>query len=594
MIVKLLGKFKWLLFLAAIISVLSAAAGMATLSLFTDEIEKVQRGGTDFNSSFEMFVILVISVVVLGILSQYILSRLSTSVVCELRNTMTRRLLNTPYAVIERIGGHRVYATLTKDISNISVGMEALPNFVYSLSTALLCVAYLFFLSWELSLLVVSMLAFVIVVAGIGSWVGMLFQEKVREKEDDLFEGMKELVEGGRELNTNRSRKDYFYENQMQPLYEGIKWTSLKASAIFIFLGNWSLGFIFCIIGTVVYGAQYVLGEVPVSLVVSFIMVILFMIDPIQVVFDTMEDFGNYLVSAKKIRNLSLIEDQETTIGLLIENKTSNDWKTIQVKDLIFKYNSGDTLSLVDVDDDDDLEKSDTVKDAYEFSVGPINLEISRGDIIFMTGGNGSGKSTFAKVLVGLYEFSSGSLNFDKGENLTGDMLEWYRSQFSIIFSDFYVFKEVLNKRGELAKDEDILSRLKELKLDDKVSSSDGLLSTLSLSHGQKKRLALLLSYFEDAPINVYDEWAADQDPQFREYFYTKVLPELKQAGKTVVVVTHDDKYFNLCDHLIKFENGTVVYDSKKTSKVLPTIPRSDIRQSDDAGYELSGVLAER
>ena len=175
-----------------------------------------------------------VSVVILGVLSQYILSRLSTAIVCELRISMTRRLLNTPYELIERIGGHKVYATLTKDISNISRGMEAIPNFVYSLATVVLCVGYLFYLSWQLSILVVSMLTMVVLVAAVGSWIGMKFQGKVRDKEDSLFEGMKALVEGGRELSTNHSRREFFYSNQMSP-FKGILCFYLVGQFVFRF-----------------------------------------------------------------------------------------------------------------------------------------------------------------------------------------------------------------------------------------------------------------------------------------------------------------------------------------------------------------------
>ncbi|MEL7400114.1 MAG: hypothetical protein AAFN68_06015, partial [Pseudomonadota bacterium] len=49
---------------------------------------------------------------------------------------------------------------------------------------------------------------------------------------------------------------------------------------------------------------------------------------------------------------------------------------------------------------------------------------------------------------------------------------------------------------------------------------------------------------------------AADQDPAFRERFYTQLLPALKQQGKTIVVVTHDDRYFHLADRVLKLEYG--------------------------------------
>ena len=58
--------------------------------------------------------------------------------------------------------------------------------------------------------------------------------------------------------------------------------------------------------------------------------------------------------------------------------------------------------------------------------------------------------------------------------------------------------------------------------------------------------------------IYIYDEVAADQDPEFRQYFYTKFLQELKNNGKTVILVSHDDKYFDTADKIIEMDNGLI------------------------------------
>lgn len=60
---------------------------------------------------------------------------------------------------------------------------------------------------------------------------------------------------------------------------------------------------------------------------------------------------------------------------------------------------------------------------------------------------------------------------------------------------------------------------LKKLQPDRVVKIESGILSTLNLSQGQQKRLALLTAYLEDRPIFLFDEWASEQDPIFREIF---------------------------------------------------------------------------
>lgn len=185
-------------------------------------------------------------------------------------------------------------------------------------------------------------------------------------------------------------------------------------------------------------------------------------------------------------------------------------------------------------------------------------MTINQGEMLFLTGGNGSGKSTFAKLLTGLYHPTGGTITLGQ-QSLNEQNRNWYRSHFSTIFSDYFLFDSALDKAGKLAKDEDIKALLAKLQLDGKVTSEQGLLSTTRLSQGQKKRLALLLAYIEDSPIMLFDEWAADQDPHFRHLFYHQLLPELKAKGKTLIIISHDDRYFHLADRLIKFENGKAI-----------------------------------
>jgi len=171
-----------------------------------------------------------------------------------------------------------------------------------------------------------------------------------------------------------------------------------------------------------------------------------------------------------------------------------------------------------------------------------------------MAGGNGSGKTTFAKLLTGLYVPENGEIRVD-GRNLTEATRESYRQHFSVIFSDFYVFESLMGLESP-DLDEQARSYLDQLQLSHKVKVENGKFSTTALSQGQRKRLALLTTYLEDRSFYVFDEWAADQDPLFKDIFYNDLLGGLKARGKTVLVITHDNSYYHLADRIIKLENG--------------------------------------
>ena len=189
------------------------------------------------------------------------------------------------------------------------------------------------------------------------------------------------------------------------------------------------------------------------------------------------------------------------------------------------------------------------------FGLGPLDLTIDAGQVIFVIGGNGSGKSTLLKTLTGLYHPQSGAIVMDD-TLLAPETAAWYRSHFTVVFSDYHLFDRLYGFQD--VPPERVRDLLKLMQIEDKTAFEDGRFTDLDLSSGQRKRLALVAALIEDRPILVLDEWAADQDPPFRKFFYEHILADLKAQGKTIIAATHDDKYFGLADRIVKMEYGSV------------------------------------
>jgi putative ATP-binding cassette transporter len=233
-------------------------------------------------------------------------------------------------------------------------------------------------------------------------------------------------------------------------------------------------------------------------------------------------------------------------------------------------------------------------RDERMFRIGPIDLTFKPGELVFIVGGNGSGKTTLAKVLTGLYEPEGGVIEVD-GLPVTRDTRPAYRERFSTVFNDFHLFDTLLgivdpddtNDGARAAADGRANALIAKLALDHKVSVENGTFSTRALSTGQRKRLALVVAYLEDRPFYLFDEWAADQDPSFKAVFYEQLLPELRGRGKTVVVITHDDRYFPLADRVLKLDNGAIVNETHGVPRAVagngtarvPSV-QGDVRQS--------------
>ena len=263
----------------------------------------------------------------------------------------------------------------------------------------------------------------------------------------------------------------------------------------------------------------------------TFALVILFMRMPLMAAVGALPGLISANISMRKLESLDLSDNE----NLVEANEQPEVFEGIDLQQVTYEYRA----------DGDDR----------PFKVGPINFKASKGEMIFIIGGNGSGKSTFARLLTGLYRPHTGNV-FLNGQPMTE--LNWpnYRQQFSTVFSDFYLFHQITNGQGQDVPEADIKEWMDRLEMSHKVTQENGRLSDVRYSQGQRKRLALLMAVAEQRGCMLLDEWAADQDPRFRKVFYQQLLPLLKVRGVTVIAITHDDRYFDAADRIFKMDSG--------------------------------------
>ena len=264
------------------------------------------------------------------------------------------------------------------------------------------------------------------------------------------------------------------------------------------------------------------------------------MMTPLEVLLSLIPTLGRANVALVKVDQLGLSLESQVKEDIEAPVAQHAGYKSLELRNVTHTYRR------------EGIEES--------FVCGPVDLSFNTCEIVFLTGGNGSGKTTLAKLLTGLYSPESGDIRLN-GELVTDANRENYRQLFSTVFSDFYLFDTLLGLDGP---DLDARTQyfLSELQLTHKVNVIERKLSTTELSQGQRKRLALLTAYLEDRPFYVFDEWAADQDPYFKETFYLQLLPELKARGKTVLVISHDDRYYYMADRVIKLDYGKITSET--------------------------------
>ena len=469
------------------------------------------------------------------LISQFLLAQLAQDAIYKLRLRISGWILASPLRHLEELGSSRLLATLTEDIQAISSGVFSIPTLCVNAAIVIASLAYLGWLSmWVLLGTLVFMglsisLVQVLIDRAVRSFTA------AREENDALMQHFQAITNGIKELKLHFQRREDFVQEDLQTTAATLREYRIGSQrAIALSGGVGELSF-FLLLGLLVYGLPQI-QTVSAELLSGYVLTISYLMRPIGNTLAILPSLTQAGVALRKIDTLGLsLASRAETLARI--GTTDRQFKQIEIRQATHSYQLAGQENT--------------------FTLGPIDLTLSPGELVFIVGGNGSGKSTLAKLITGLYVPDAGEILLDG--ILVDDLnRELYRQLFSTVFADFYLFERLLGL-GLQDLDAQAKTYLEQLQLTHKVTIENGKLSTTALSQGQRKRLALLTAYLEDRPIYLFDEWAADQDPFFREIFYQQLLPELKQRGKAVLVISHDDRYFHLADRLLKLDYGQIV-----------------------------------
>ena len=484
------------------------------------------------------FALLAIVALLMGIISQFLLIDLAQDAVYKLRLRSSQGILSAPLRQLEELGANRLLATLTEDVQAISNSVFVIPFLCIDIAVIVGCLVYLGWLSGVVFLVVVVFLGVALTCVQLLIGKVYKFLKLAREEDDHLYKHFRSIIEGIKELKLHTLRRQAFLSDELQVSAAASRHyqsSALKTGAIAT--GGGQLLF-FTILGLLLFALPQI-TPVTKPVLAAYVLTLTYLIVPIQNMLDRLPYLFSASIAVQKVKGMGLVLANQAEIGSIAQSTSHSAWITIELDRVSHTYQG---------------EREDS-----QFVLGVLNLTFHPGELVFIVGGNGSGKSTLAKLITGLYVPETGEIRLN--ETLIADHnREWYRQHFSVVFADFYLFERLL---GIGKHDLDIQAQkyLHQLHLEHKVQVNDGVLSTTALSQGQRKRLALLTAYLEDRPIYLFDEWASDQDPFFRDIFYKQLLPDLKQRSKTVLVISHDDRYFHLADRVIKLDYGKVEFD---------------------------------
>ncbi|MFL6536217.1 MAG: cyclic peptide export ABC transporter, partial [Pseudomonas sp.] len=398
------------------------------------------------------------------------------------------------------------------------------------------CLGYLAYLSLPMFALLLVALVIGTVIQYVARARGIRGFEAAREAEDALQKHYSAIAAGAKELRIHRPRRQRMFSQRIEATAEQICDTNIRAVNTFVIAKTFGSMLFFVVIGLVLALQSLWLGTDK-AMLSGFVLVLLYMKGPLEYLVMTLPVISRANIAFKRIAELAeQFSSPEPHLLLNDKNVSKPTIQQLELRDVHYAFPA--------------------VDGSKPFALGPVNLSIAQGEIVFIVGENGGGKTTLIKLLLGLYAPQGGEILMD-GEPVSAAGRDDYRQLFTTIFADYYLFDELV--QGDQQVPGDANRYLDRLEIAHKVSIRDGVFSTTDLSTGQRKRLALLNAWLEERPVLVFDEWAADQDPVFRRIFYTELLPELKALGKTIIVISHDDRYFDIADQLVRMQAGRVV-----------------------------------
>ncbi|MDC6117735.1 multidrug ABC transporter permease/ATP-binding protein [Serratia rubidaea] len=542
-------QYRWPFLTVMVLTLASAALGIGIIAFINQHL--MAAAAENPLAILPQFLALlgVLMAVTLG--SQLALTTLGHHFVYRLRGRLVKSILDTDIERIEHLGSASLLASLSSDIRNVTMAFVRLPELVQGVVLTIGCAAYLGWLSPPMLAVTAVWVAVTILV----SWllVSRVYKHltQVREAEEQLYQDYQSAIDGRKELALNRDRAQRLYQQTYRANSDEYRHHIIRADTFHLSAVNWSNIMMLGAIGLVFFMANG-LGWSDTAVAATYSLTLLFLRTPLLQAVGAFPMLLGAEVAFKKVKSLKLAEYQPN-----FPQTVAMPWQTLELRDVSFHYAAGEQ--------------------AQGFAVGPLNLTLTRGELVFLIGGNGSGKSTLAKLLTGLYQPVSGQILID-GVALQPADRDNYRRLFSAIFTDFYQFDRLQGVDGGEPDAELVASWLEKLNMQDKLEFDGARVTNPQLSQGQRKRLALLLAVAEQRDILLLDEWAADQDPQFRRIFYRELLPALRALGKTVFAISHDDHYFEHADRLLEMRNGKL---SELTGSERERASRDSVAQID-------------
>jgi len=514
---------------------MSTVAGLAGAAAIKHIHAGMKDGiGPNFLGEFALY---MLGSIVLGLCGAYLLTLLAERNLRTLRLRLSEQVMQASYQKVEE-QSDKIVPIITHEITIVGKAAGKIPEAVTNAAIIIGCLGYMFYLSPTMTIVAVSIFA-------LNFFMTVFVMPRVRKSEEGmrilrykLFNQLKDMVNGLKELNFKKGLRSKYIEKLIGPTTALMIKIKVSFSILIQAFRNLEQLIIMTSLAVAIYLVQTHWEQ---ENFLEYFGLVLFLMVPLTRVNSFFRMLNITSIAIKHIEGvgLELSELKRPPAKQIPEHEWNSSQPIVSFDGVTHEYKSSDG--------------------DRPFKLGPIDFKAYENETVFIIGGNGSGKTTLVKLLTGLYKPKKGSILY-KNHVIQDEFLEHYQDNFAALFSDSHVFNLLFHIDEDIVKNNgphylDYLGLSNKVKVHPEAER----FTNMNLSYGQKKRLNLTISLLENKEIYVFDEWAANQDPQFKKVFYEVILEDLKKAGKTVFCISHDDAYFHKADRFLKLRDGELI-----------------------------------
>ncbi len=499
-------------------------------------------GGSSFFGKHlpEVFLLLFIVSFFSTVFFQNHMTEFTNNLIFELEISTVKKVRASTFESFTEMGRDRVYAIIS-DTTILGAVPERFIAFINGIISIICSISYLFWVSAFGAAIIVGLMTMLFLIYIYRNNIIIKDIEKNREHQNKYYFYLTEMLMGFKQVQISAVRNNELFENYIVKNRSQMRELGTKSSKKFIvnqIIGTYSW---YLMLGFIVFTLPSIYKmDIPEK--AAFILVILYIIAPLSNLINIMSYYSTVKVAMERINQLNetLVTNPEANLKV---DTNIQKFSTIRFENIKYSYK---------------------VQSGASFLLELPDFSLKSGEIVFIVGGNGSGKTTFVNLLTGLYEIQSGNI-YINDQLVTQAEFRSFSNSIAVVFNDHHLFREnydcfdLSDNNHQLKKYMTLFNMDGILKMDNEKQFFD-----VRLSKGQQRRLSLILALLEDKPLVVLDEWAAEQDPDNRIQFYEQWLDILKKMGKTVILVTHDDDYYELADRVVKFNYGKIVHDETR------------------------------